>query len=222
MSDRHRDRDRGVAAEPRLVRQCRRARSARGRPPPGRPHRDRRAPARSPRSRPRPRRARHGRPAPRHRPAGPAPRRRRSKRRPARSRGRALHPRAEPRPRRSAGRANPTPAGHELARSRSCSRAQLRGPGRTHVAEPVHRFGGQRPRDPAHAVLLPLFGQILDRRLAVDPAQEQAGQQAAVRRSSAAAAPTRRLRGSLRRARRSSRESLPSRAASTGTSGADG
>ena len=106
----------------------------------------------------------------------------------------------------------------------SCAhRAYLLRPGGAHPIEPLDRPGQKRPRHSAHLILIRLFGQILDRRLAVDPSEKQARQQPRRPRSSASRAlPRRRPPDRSTPEHRSSRGIRPARVASRDTSTADG
>ena len=139
-----------------------------------------------------------------------SPRRSRSRRRPARSPARQRRPPAAPRPRRSAGRANPRPGGRARATMR-VSLMQLplpRWPPRPRAPpRAFDRIEQQRPRDPPHPVLVGFERDIFDRRLAVDPRQQQPRQQVrGARFEHLRAAPMRRRRDRIRRDGRSRRE----------------
>ena len=162
---------------------CRRARSARRRSPPGR-RRRRRASAAAISPLIACDRAGHVEAAEalRRRRADRPPRPSRSRRRPARWRGRARRPRAMTsastvgRPRESQTRRPWTVAmcGHVAAHSMPSSAR----PGVADLGEPVRRRRDQRDRDATHdARLSRSVGDVLDRRLAVDPREQQAGQQ---------------------------------------------
>ncbi len=112
----------------------------------------------------------------------------RSRRRPARWPGPWRRRRARPRPRPSAGRANPRPAGR--ARRRSSSRVNAPAPPPRRPCTCAKRRAAAAPaaRAPPCRTTLPLrlLGQVLDRRLAVDPGEQQPGSSDAARASRSA------------------------------------